>query len=51
MRVLDIVLLTLGMYGAVMSTVIFFRGKNKGKITNDGVVAPNGEQIIKKQTR
>lgn len=48
---MEISIIILCLYSAVMSTVNFIKLKKGGKITSDGVIGPKGEQIVKKKKR
>ena len=40
-----------GVFGSVMGVVNWRKMKKSGKITEDGVISPEGKDIVKKKTR
>lgn len=48
---MDIIILILVLYASVVSTYNFLKIKKGGKITNSGVISPNGKEIVKKIKR
>jgi hypothetical protein len=46
-----IIIGAVALYAAVLSTINFMNNKKSGKITENGVISPEGKEIVKKQSR
>ena len=39
------------LYSAILSTYNFLKDRGDGKITDEGVISPNGKDLLEKQKR